>query len=461
MRKQLSIAVLLALLLTLTIIPAQAQDDVIVTFWTTENQPERVERQEAIAAAFEALNPGVDVRVVPVEENEIDRLMTVNLASGTLPDLALHPIVLSAKWVSDGALDVAATTAIIESLGVDTFSAGALALAETADGYASIPSDGWGQLLMYRSDWFESNGLEAPTSYANILAAAQALNDPDNGQFGFCGPNAPDQGYTWQVFEHIALANGATFVDGDGNITWETPEMVEAMQFYVDLMNTGGQPESGWYWDQTRANYLAGNCGMTIWSPFILDEMAGLRDSAYPSCAECEENPAFVAENTGFVGAISGYSSEAPAAWGSTFNIGVTPDADPEAIAFVEFWMSEGYLDALSVAPEGKFPMRTGTVDEPTLFIDGWAQLDVGVDRRAPLSTFYSAEDLATIVSGSDGYSRMGFNVGQSLLAGAVGADFFVQENLVAAIDGDMTVEDALAEIQIITEDIQFELEED
>ena len=459
--RKLSISLVLLLLVIGLAMPTIAQDEVIVTFWTTENQPERVERQEGIAAAFEELNPGVDVRVVPVEENEIDRLMTVNLASGTLPDLALHPIVLSAKWANDGAVDPAATTAVIEELGVDTFSAGALALAALPDGsYASVPSDGWGQLLLYREDLFGAAGLNAPDSYENIMTAAQTLNDPDNGVIGFCGPNAPDQAYTWQTFEHVALANGATFVDADGNITWETPEMAEAMQFYVDLMNSGGQAESGWYWDQTRANYLAGNCAMTIWSPFILDEMAGLRDSAFPSCAECEENPAFVAENTGFVGAFSGYSNDVPAAWGGTFNIGITPAADAEALEFVKFWMSEGYLDALGVAPEGKFPMRAGNADNPTEYIDGWSQLDVGVDRRAPLGDFYSEEDLATIVGGSDGYTRMGFDVGQSLLAGAVGADFFVQENLVAAINGDLTVEEALEEIQIVTEDLQFELEE-
>ncbi len=456
-RRMFAFVLIFALLLAS--LPALAQDEVIVTFWTTENQPERVERQEAIAAAFEEANPGVDVRVVPVEENEIDRLMVVNLASGTLPDLALHPIVLTAKWVNDGVLDVEATTSVIENLGVDTFNAGALALTGEEGSYGSIPSDGWGQLLLYRADLFEANGLAVPNSYEAILAGAQALHDPDNGFFGFCGPNAPDQTYTWQVFEHIALANGATFVDAEGNINWESAEMVEAMQFYVDLMNSAGQSESGWFWDQTRANYLAGNCGITIWSPFILDEMAGLRDAAFPSCAECEENPAFIAENTGLVGSISGYSNDVPAAWGGTFNIGITPDADPEALAFAEFWMSQAYLDALGIAPEGKFPMRQGDGENATAFIEGWAALDVGVDRRAPLSDFYSAEDLEIMVNGADNYYRMGISDGQALLAGAVGADFFIQENLVDAINGDITVEEALENIQIETEDIQFELE--
>ncbi len=458
MRKSLFFLLVVALLVSL--MPVTAQDTVEIVFWTSENQPERVERQEAIAAAFEAENPGVDVLLVPVEENEQVRLMTVNQASNTLPDIVLHSVQFTGRWVADGVLDVARNTALIESLGIDTFSSGALALASDGmGGYGSVPSDGWGQLLLYREDLFAAAGVDAPTSYDNIMTAAAAIHNPDEGIIGFCGPNAADQQYTWQTFEHVALANGATFVDADGNITWDSPEMIEAMQFYADLMNNYGPGQAGWYWDQTRANYLGGSCGMTIWSPFILDEMAGLRDSAYPTCAECEDNPAHVAENTGFVGAFSGYSNDAPAAWGSTFNLGITTNADPEAEAFIEFWFNNGYLDALGVAPEGKFPMRAGTADEPTLFLDGWGQLDVGVDRRAPLGDFYSEEDLAVIVGGSEGYTKMGFDVGQSALASSVGSVFFIQENLVAFMNGDISVEEAAENIQIEIEDLQLELE--
>ncbi|MEO1288697.1 MAG: extracellular solute-binding protein [Chloroflexota bacterium] len=455
-RITLVVALLVSMLSALTV---NAQD-VELVFLTSENQPERVERQEEIAQAFEAENPGIDVIIVPVEENEQVSFITISQAANTLPDLVLHSVQFTAKWVADGALDPARATAVIESLGVDTFSQGALALAQVEEGvYGSIPNDGWGQLLMYRSDLFAEAGLEAPDSYDDILAAAEALHDPDGGLIGFCGPNAPDQQFTWQTFEHVALANGASFVDDMGSITFESPEMIEAMEFYNNLMSNYGPGETGWFWDQTRANYLAGRCAMNIWSPFILDEMAGLRDSAFPSCPECEENPGFIAENTDFVGAFSGFSNDVPAAWGSTFNVGISSTADPEAELFLEYWFNEAYLDTLAVAPEGKFPMRRGTADEPTLFLDGWATLDVGVDRRAPLSDFYSAEDLAVITGGSDGYTRMGFDVGQNTLASAVGSTFFIQENLAQYLNGDISVEDAAANIQIEIEDLQLELE--
>jgi multiple sugar transport system substrate-binding protein len=458
MKKPLSI-LLVSLIVLLLVAPVTAQDTTIV-FWTSEVQPERLERQQAIADAFTAMHDGVTIEIVPTEESEQVSLMTAAIAAGDLPDLVLHSVQFSARWVEDGALDPEAATALIEELGADTFSEGALALAEIEEGlYASVPSDGWGQLLLFRSDLFNEAGLEAPDSYSNILAAAEALHNPDEGLIGFCGPNATDQQYTWQVFEHVALANGASFVDADGNITFNTPEMIEAIEFYDELMTNFGPGEAGWFWDQTRANYLAGNCAMTIWSPFILDEMAGLRDSAFPTCAECEENPGFIAENTSVVSAFTGYSNDEPAAWGSTFNIGISTSADDMAMEFAMFWFNEGYLDALGIAPEGKFPMRRGTAEDPSAFIDGWSMLDVGVDRRAPLSDFYDEETLNIIVEGSDGYTRMGFDVGESVLASAVGSQFFIQENLAAVLNDELTAEEAAEEIQFTIEDLQLDLE--
>lgn len=462
MNRRIWTLVLVVALLVAGLPVVSAQDaEVTITFWSSEFQPERVQRQQAMIDRFEAANPGVRVEIAVMDENLMDQLMTLNVAAGTPPDVILHPLQLSAKWYSQGLLDADFTTQVINDLGVDTFSSGALRLLERpdGDGWIAIPSDGWGQMLLYRKDLFEAAGLAVPDTYATIMAAAEALNDPANSMIGFCGPNHPGEVYTWQMFEHIALANGANFVDNEGNVIFDSPEMIEAMQFYVDLMNNYGPDESEWYWLQTRAEYLAGHCAMTMWSPFILDEMAGLRDSVLPTCAECADDPAFIARNTGVVSAIQGPSGDMPAAWGSVNSLGIAPNAAPEAQAFIEFWMNEAYLDGLGIAAEGKFPMRHGTPDDPNKFVVGWGNLEVGVDRRAPLSDFYDAATLQTIVDGADGYVRMGFGQGYELLASAISTQFFIQENLVAALNGDISVEDAVANIQIEIEDLKADLE--
>ncbi len=68
--------------------------------------------------------------------------------------------------------------------------------------------------------------------------------------------------------------------------------------------------------DTTRASYFAGQAAMIIWSTFILDEMAGLRNDALPNCPECKKDPGFLAKNSGVVTSIQGPSGSAPATFG-------------------------------------------------------------------------------------------------------------------------------------------------
>jgi multiple sugar transport system substrate-binding protein len=458
---------LLLLLLFMPIAPVNAQDLSVtsqdlaetVVVWSNEFQPERTARQQAIIKAFEAIHPNVEVELAVMDENLMDRMMAQNVAVNTPPDIVIHPLSLTARWARQGLLDTDAATEIVKQLGAETFSPGALQLTETDDGsYAAIPTDGWGQLLIYRKDWFEAAGLEPPNSYEAIAAAAEALNDPEKGIVGFLGASSPSDVYTWQVFEHIALANGASFVDGAGTITFDSTKMVEAIQFYADLMKRYGPREPDYYWLQTRADYLAGKGAMVVWSPFILDELAGLRNDAMPTCRECRQNRRFIAQNSGFVSAIRGFSNDEPAAWGSLNSIGITPNASPMAREFVEYWMGGAYVEELALAPEGKFPMRRGTPEEPELFLQEWSELPVGVNRFAKLGDIYDEDTLQTIVNGSEGYSRMGYDEGQSVLASDISSQTFIQQNLVEVLKGKLSPRQAAAKIQAEIENLQQEL---
>ncbi|MFK7894005.1 MAG: hypothetical protein AB8B63_24535, partial [Granulosicoccus sp.] len=163
--------------------------------------------------------------------------------------------------------------------------------------------------------------------------------------------------------------------------------------------------------------YFAGQAAMIIWSPFILDELAGLRDSAPPTINE-DPTTRDLAKATGIVTNFSGPSNPDGAAWGDTRYFGITADADTEiAQDFVKYAMDAGYLQTLSIAPEGKFPVRSGTADEPQKFNEGWAQLPVGVDRKAPLSELYEQSMIDEIVGGLSVAQRWGVNDGQLALA--------------------------------------------
>jgi multiple sugar transport system substrate-binding protein len=416
-----------------------------ISFWTTETQPARLQKTQAIIDGFTAAT-GINVQMVATGEDALPQLMLTNAASGTLPDVVFHPLDFTVGWAAAGLLDQDAAAEVIGNLGADTFSAGSLAMG-TSDGKpTAIPSDGWGQLLIYRTDLFDAAGLAAPDTYANIEAAAKALNDPANDLVGITASTDPSAVFTQQTWEHFALANGCELVDDAGTVTLESPNCTEALQFYTDLISNysvaGLQDVVS-----TRATYFAGQAAMIVWSPFIMDEMAGLRDAALPTCPECVDNISYLAENSAFVPSFSGPSG-APAQYGQVSYMGIgKTDKTDSSKQFVEYWLSEGYLDWLSTSVEGKFPMRYGTQENPTEYIEGWQALSTGVDRQAPLSEFYSEDVINNLIAGTSNYARWGFVQGQGELVGAVYSTLIVPTAIDQVLSG-TSVDNAIAGMQ-------------
>ncbi len=412
-------------------------------FWTTEEQPERLARQEAMAAEFAAAS-GHTVEVIPVSENDLGTRATAAFAAGDLPDVIYHTLQYAAPWAEAGILDTDAATDVVEALGADTFAPGALAMAATAGGYASVPVDGWTQMLVYRADLFEANGLEPPNSYANVLAAVEALHNPPE-MYGFVAATKIDENFMSQVLEHVFLANGVSPVGPDGVQELDEAATIEVLEFYKAIAEAS--PPGDLYWDQSRTLYFSGNAAMIIWSPFILDELAGLRDSAPPTIND-DPTSTDLAAATGIVTNFAGPSNPDGAAWGDVRYFGITSDASTDAaMEFVQYSMNEGYGQTLAIAPEGKFPVRRGTADNPTAFADLWATLDVGVDRKAPLGALYDAAMIEEIVGGLDVAQRWGVAEGQLSAASAIINSQVINRLVREYIDGERDAAATVAEL--------------
>ena len=387
-----------------------------IRFWTTEEQPERLAKQEEMAAQFEA-ETGVAVEVIPVTESDLGTRATAAIAAGDLPDVIYHTLQYALPWAEAGILDTEAATDVIEDLGAGTYASGALEMAAVEGGYASVPVDGWTQMIVYRKDLFDDAGLEAPTSYANVLAAVEALHSPPD-LYGFVAATKVDENFMSQVLEHVFLANGVSPVSADGFAPFEEGPTIEVLDFYKAIAKAS--PPGELFWQQSRELYFAGKAAMIIWSPFILDELAGLRDSAPPTIND-DPTSTELASKTGIVTNFSGPSNPDGAAWADIRYFGITSDADTDAaMDFVKFSMDEGYTQTLSIAPEGKFPVRKGTADDPSKFEAAWAALPVGVDRKAPLGDLYAQEMIDEIVGGLDVAQRWGVAEGQLALASKI-----------------------------------------
>ena len=424
--------------------------------WTLENLPERLAAIRSVAERFTQAT-GITVEMVGVDENQFTQLVTASAASGVLPDVVGSlPLAAVRSLAANELLDPAATGQALAALGPETFSARALELTRDGNAQLAVPSEAWPQLLLYRRDLFAAAGLPEPRTYADVTAAATKLNTDDVA--GFVGATIAGDAFTQQTFEHLALANGCEMVDDGGRVALDSPACVAAFAFYDDLIRNhsvaGAQDV-----DTTRATYFAGKAAMVIWSSFILDELAGLRDDAAPSCPQCVADPRFLVDNTGIVTALTGPDGREPAQFGEVQSWAVLADANAgPAARFIDFMMSDGYLDSLGSAPEGKFPTRSGTPEEPTRFVDAWRTLPAGVDRRVPLDELYPAPVLDALAGSVDTFRRWGITQGQGALVGATLGELPVPQAIAAMTSGEIDPAEAAQEATVTVSELQDSL---
>lgn len=377
--------------------------------------------------------------MVPLHENRLAKKVAAASATRSLPDVLYHPMDFTVGWAQVGILDVRSATEVVDRLGKETFGTGSLKLVQISGGYAAIPIDGWHQLLLYRKDLFKEKGLPVPNCWDRILQAAQTLNNPPS-IWGFEAATDPDQIYTQQVFEHFALSNGVGLADPSGNVDLNTPEMIQTLEFYKALSRFTPRGNIGYL--HTRKDYLSGRAAMIMWSPFILDELSGLRKDLLVIPDILKGIPGYLAKNTGFVSIIRG--PKGTARYSQINCLGITRDADKApAKRWMEFLLSDGYLRWLNMAPEGKLPMRKGMQHEPNRFVNGWMELEFGVTIRARISEFYGMDVTRTITDRTDGLNHWGFAANKGVLVYKIYETKVIPKILKQFLDGKLNATQA------------------
>ena len=462
MRTKASLAVITAIGLTATLASCSADADPVsdassITVWTLEQQSDRFAKARAAADDFTE-QTGIEVELVGVNEDQFPQLITAAAAAGELPDVVgALPLAAVRTMSGNDLVNTEATTEVVEALGVDTFSPAALELTQEDGAQIAVPSDGFALSVIYRTDLFEQAGLPAPESYEDLLNAAMALDSPEVA--GFVAGNSPSTAYTQQVFEFMAIANGCELVDDAGEITIDSSECVEAFDFYGNLVENYTVP-GAMDSTATKTTYMAGQAAITVWASFILDEMGGLVNDAMPTCPQCADDPQFIAKNSAFITSFEGPSGSEPVSYGDVTSWVISSDAaaDPSA-QFVDYFMNDAYLQWLSQAPEGKFPTRLGTPEEPQKYADAWQELEAGVDTQAQLSEIYSTETLADLQGAVYDFSRWGFNQGQGDLLGAVLTELPIPEAIAAMANGEIDGQGAADQVSSAVESIQDSLQ--
>ncbi len=369
-------------------VPAEPTEKTVIEFWTTDNEEERVNVYEEVAASFMEANPDIDLRIVPIEEAGVSQRIATALAANRLPDIVRMGIERVAAFAADGILDEDAAEAVIASIGEDDFRTGPLVMVTNpaTGNRAAVPYDGWIQAIWYRQDIFDSEGLNPPISWDDIDAACDALPGAGNLLYGVTLGTDPGQNYGHQVFEQVAISNNAWPFDENGNVSMNTPEMIEALQFYSDLQRCALPGPQ--YWRGAREAYELDQSGMLFYSTYIMDDLVD--GSGLDGGGNVEIVVEDLPGNTGFASQMEGPNGSA--SYGQLVTLGIMQGADPAAQKVVEYFLTEGYIDVLALAPFGKVPVTQSAVD-------GWKEL-------SPYFANYSDETLAQIANGFESMQR-------------------------------------------------------
>lgn len=347
-----------------------------IEFWTTETQSDRVKTIRLLMDTFQALNPDISVKLIPVDENELAAQMAAAAAAGTLPHLIEAGSELTLAFEEEGILDPGVASEIIKKVGESRFYKGALKMLSAPEKgkYCGLPYHGWIQGIWYRKDWFKKEGLPPPDTWDNILNAAKKLHRPGENKYGILTGTKAEV-YTEQCFTHFALSNGAKEFDTSGRLVFNSPETLETLKYYKKLAEYNPPGPQSW---RARDYYLQGKLAMFFYSTYIMDDLAlreiaagSLTGNNFKDLKGSDFDPELVS-NTGVITTIKG---KRPAGYGAIIALGIIrnkPEEERAAVKkLVEFMFEPfSYITFLHMAPGGMNPVLRDIASMPEYLND-------------------------------------------------------------------------------------------
>lgn len=259
-------------------LPAAAQDKVQVDFWQRQFEDYQQEWFKAQVDAYNASQDAVEVVYTVVPGDAWDAKLVAAQAANVAPDVAttnygaVKPGVVDGKFANLNDLMPAEAMADIEPWVKD--------FVTTADGgvygYPMLvePST----VLFYRKSLLEAAGLEVPTSWEELLAAARALNTDE--VYGMnIGQTAGDLGWSSWGLQHNAAGHLPITDDWSAGRATEQG-FKDLAQFYTTLYQEQLMPQEATYPYADCSFFGEGQVAMSACGSWALGQLSGNPDWA-------------------------------------------------------------------------------------------------------------------------------------------------------------------------------------
>ncbi len=215
------------------------QEPVTVSFWHGYT-PEKTEVLDEMIARYQAANPTVtiDARFVASGEEMLQKVQAA-LLSGEEPNMLWGYPTWTGVLASSGKL--VNLGAAMDSEWKADLPEGILNAGKFEGDVYSVPIEAGTLYLIYNKDMFAEAGIEnPPTTWDELYEDAKLLTKGE--QYGVWLPIEPNErtSWTWETF--LWQNNGELLNSDSTNIGFNTPEGLEALEFYTGLVKDGYSP---------------------------------------------------------------------------------------------------------------------------------------------------------------------------------------------------------------------------
>jgi multiple sugar transport system substrate-binding protein len=256
----------LALLMLATSLPALAEEPIELELWhyfSGNDSLAFVEKMEA----FNTIQSEIKLNIQFVSRDDLLKQYTMGAVSGELPDIGMVDNPDMAAFIQMGVF--ADITEYLEAWGeLSNFFVGPLSSATQDGRIYGLPQNSNCLALYYDVDMLEAAGVEVPTTWSELEAAAAALTNPETGTYGLAISAVKNEEGTFQFMPWFISAGGSLEnLSGQG--------CVDALSFLSGLVENGYMSRDIINWTQGDANnqFIAGHAAMQVNGPWQIPSL--------------------------------------------------------------------------------------------------------------------------------------------------------------------------------------------
>lgn len=225
--------------------------------FSTWGNEQHLKLLQGIADSYRARNPNVTVEFQSIPFSDYLQKITVQFAGGDAPDLGWVAERMAPQFIESGALvDLAASVKSDTAFKLDDMSKGAVDFWTRGGTIYGLPFSTPPMVIFYNKALFQQAGLQTPEdlekadkwTWEEYARAAKAISEKarSGGEKVYGSLFVRNNDWKdWSGILGVLYPYGGKVLNDDGTYAMNSPQAVQALTLYQDLIKSGAHPRAG------------------------------------------------------------------------------------------------------------------------------------------------------------------------------------------------------------------------